>query len=105
MDSLIPEQKNKFLINNHTLFVSREDNYVKFTIINPKNVIYENKTHLYDLKSPFGNDYTYGVFFYCLKKVPNYSFSTAFKDDIYHLKFETLIGNYEVKFLIKNFTS
>ena len=89
-------------INNHKINITLVDgNKVKLNIINPINVEYESITHISDLKSPFGYQYTYYIILECFKKNPNYIFTTAFKDDVYYLKFQFIHMIYEVLFSIK----
>jgi hypothetical protein len=94
---------NNYEINNHKFSIELiNGNKIKIHIDNPINNIYESITHISDLNSPFGYQDTYSIILECIKKSsPNYHFTTAFKDDIYYLKFQSEFLNYQFTFLIK----
>jgi hypothetical protein len=96
------ENVNNYGINNHKINIKLIDgNKVQITIVNPKNDIYESITHISDLKSLFSYQDTYAIILECFNKTPNYIFTTAFKDDTYYLKFQTMFHNYQMTFIIK----
>jgi hypothetical protein len=94
---------NNYNINNHKISIELlNENKIKIYIVNPINNIYESITHISDLNSPFGYQDTYSIILECFKKSsPNYLFTTAFKDDIYYLKFQSTFLIYQFTFLIK----
>ena len=93
---------NIYGINNHKISTNLVDNNkILINIVNPKNDIYESITHISDLNSIFGYNDTYNIIVECFKKTPNYILTTAFKNDIYYLKFQTNFNIYQMTFLIK----
>jgi hypothetical protein len=89
-------------INNHKINLSLiDDNKIKIIIINPVNNVYESITHIRDFNSIFDNQYTYSIILKCFNKEPNFLLTTAFKDDVYILKFDICMLNCEFTFLIK----
>lgn len=94
--------RSNYGINNHKISIDLIDNNKVFiNIVNPKNDVYESITHISDLNSIFGNNDTYNIISECFKKTPNYILTTAFKDDVYYLKFQTNFQIYHMTFLIK----